>query len=154
MVCFSLTATASAGVFDEAAPAPPGADAEPVLFECVRYVDKHETACCSVPMVIAVNDPCYVEPECHCGHACGECGGCGECSGCSGCGGCGECDCCKCEAPEHPQVHIEICVPKCYCEEDMKVTTRRNGDLVRYDFGKYAVDVRVRRGFIVVDYQD
>lgn len=142
MVCFSVTATASAGLFDEAAPAPPGADAEPVLFKSVRYVDTHEMACCSVPMVVAVNDPCYVEPECHCRHACG------------GCGGCGECNCCECEEPEHPQVHIQICVPKCYCEEDMKVTTRRNGDLVRYDFGKYAVDIRVRRGVIVVDYQN
>lgn len=47
-------------------------------------------------------------------------------------------------------VYIEICVPPCGCEE---VKCRRHGDRVRYDYGKYAVDVRVRKGYIVVDYQ-
>jgi hypothetical protein len=56
------------------------------------------------------------------------------------------CDCCG------PQcVFIEICVPSCGCE---LVSCRRNGDRIRYDYGKYAVDVRVKKGFIEVDYQD
>lgn len=57
-----------------------------------------------------------------------------------------QCNCCgpKC-------VYIEICVPPCGCEE---VKCRRDGDRVRYDYGKYAVDVRVKKGHIVVDYQN
>ena len=57
------------------------------------------------------------------------------------------CSCC-CE----PQcVYIQICVPPCGCET---VKCRKQGDRVRYDYGKYKVDVRVKKGFIVVDYQD
>ena len=47
-------------------------------------------------------------------------------------------------------VFIEICVPTCGCE---LISCRRNGDRVRYDYGKYAVDVRVKKGYIEVDYQ-
>lgn len=47
-------------------------------------------------------------------------------------------------------VYIEICVPPCGCED---VKCRRNGDRVRYDYGKYKVDVRIKNGFVVVDYQ-
>ena len=56
------------------------------------------------------------------------------------------CNCCgtKC-------VYIQICVPPCGCEE---VKCRREGDRVRYDYGKYAVDVRIKKGHIVVDYQN
>ena len=52
---------------------------------------------------------------------------------------------------EPETVCIEICVPPCACEE---VRCRRFGNRVRYDYGKYAVDVRIRRGYIQVDYQD
>lgn len=56
------------------------------------------------------------------------------------------CDCCE------PQcVYIQICVPPCGCET---VRCRKHGDRIRYDYGKWAVDVRVKKGFIVVDYQD
>ncbi|MCP4786554.1 MAG: hypothetical protein GY903_28160 [Fuerstiella sp.] len=56
----------------------------------------------------------------------------------------------NCCAPP-PCVYIQICVPPCGCED---VRCRRQGDRVRYDYGKYAVDVRIKRGYIVVDYQD
>ena len=58
-------------------------------------------------------------------------------------------DACGCCAPQC--VYIQICVPPCGCED---VRCRRDGDRVRYDYGKYAVDVRVKKGYIVVDYQD
>ncbi|MEO2017951.1 MAG: hypothetical protein ABGZ53_26670 [Fuerstiella sp.] len=59
-------------------------------------------------------------------------------------------DPCNCCAP--PQcVYILICVPPCGCEE---VRCRRDGDRLRYDYGKYAVDVRIKKGRIVVDYQN
>lgn len=58
---------------------------------------------------------------------------------------------CECNCCEPKCVYIRICVPPCGCEE---VTCRRDGDRVRYDYGKYAVDVRVKDGYIEVDYQD
>lgn len=61
-------------------------------------------------------------------------------------------DPCACKTGCSPKcVYIAICVPPCDCEEDIRC--RRAGDRVRYDYGKYKVDIRVRRGFIVVDYQ-
>ncbi|MEZ6127939.1 MAG: hypothetical protein R3C59_04610 [Planctomycetaceae bacterium] len=56
-----------------------------------------------------------------------------------------------CETCAEDCVYIEICVPPCDCNEDVRC--RRGGDRVRYDYGKYKVDIRVRRGYIVVDYQ-
>lgn len=58
-------------------------------------------------------------------------------------------DPCGCCAPKC--VYIQICVPPCGCEQ---VKCRRQGDRVRYDYGKYAVDVRIKKGRIVVDYQN
>jgi hypothetical protein len=64
-------------------------------------------------------------------------------------------DPCACNDPCHcgepACVHIEICVPSCGCPV---ITCSKNGDRIRYDYGKYAVDVRVKKGFIEVDYQD
>ena len=48
-------------------------------------------------------------------------------------------------------VYIEICVPPCACE---CVTVNRRGDKVRFDYGRYAVDVTSRRGRLLVDYDD
>ena len=58
-------------------------------------------------------------------------------------------DPCNCGAPKC--VYIQICVPPGGCEH---VRCRRHGDRVRYDYGKYAVDVRIKKGHIVVDYQN
>lgn len=52
---------------------------------------------------------------------------------------------------EPDMVCIEICVPPCACED---VRCRSFGNRIRYDYGKYAVDVRIKRGYIQVDYQD
>lgn len=50
-------------------------------------------------------------------------------------------------------VNVEVCVPPCDCPDKVRVT--RNGHKVRYDYGKYAVDITVRKtGVIVVDYDD
>lgn len=46
-------------------------------------------------------------------------------------------------------VNVKICVPPCDCP---CISVRRNGDRVRYDYGKYAVDVIVRRNYVLVDY--
>jgi hypothetical protein len=48
-------------------------------------------------------------------------------------------------------VAVQICVPPCStCPP--KVVCRRGGEYVRYDFGKYAVEIRSRRGCVIVDY--
>ena len=58
------------------------------------------------------------------------------------------CDPCNCQPA---CVAIQICVPTCGCE---LISCKRNGDRVRYDYGKYAVDVRIKKDYIEVDYQD
>jgi hypothetical protein len=56
------------------------------------------------------------------------------------------CSCCqpKCVA-------VRICVPPCGCET---VKCSRDGDKVKYDYGDYAVELRVKKGYIEVDYDD
>ena len=66
------------------------------------------------------------------------------------CHTCDPCDCCckpKC-------VNVKICVPKCVPCGHPVIKCNKDGTRVRYDFGKYAVDVRVKKGYIEVDYQD
>jgi hypothetical protein len=46
-------------------------------------------------------------------------------------------------------VLVEICVPPCGCP---KICTKHDGAKVRYDYGKYAVNITSRHGIIVVDY--
>lgn len=48
-------------------------------------------------------------------------------------------------------VAIRICVPTCGCE---CIKASRLGNRVRYDYGEYAVDVRITRGRVVVAYRD
>ncbi len=50
-----------------------------------------------------------------------------------------------------PCVNVQICVPQCGCP-CVKVT--RCGDKVRYDYGKYAINVISARGRVIVDYDD
>ena len=58
-------------------------------------------------------------------------------------------DACNCCGPKC--VSILICVPECACE---RVKVSRNGSRIKYDYGEYEVDVRVKKGYIEVDYQD
>ena len=50
-------------------------------------------------------------------------------------------------------VNIQICVPETCCD-DPRICSIFGGRRVRYDYGKYEVDVRVKRDYIEVDYQD
>lgn len=56
-----------------------------------------------------------------------------------------------CDACQPDCVAIQICVPTCGCE---LISCRKNGDRIRYDYGKYAIDVRIKKNHIEVDYQD
>lgn len=46
-------------------------------------------------------------------------------------------------------VAIEICVPACACE---KVTANKSGNNIRYNYGKYGVEIRIKAGRVVVAY--
>ena len=49
-------------------------------------------------------------------------------------------------------VAVQICVPDQCCPPTIKCS--HDGKKVRYDFGKYAVDIRTKKDYIEVDYQD
>jgi len=137
-LCLTLVIVGSALAQDNQVlqPVPEASDSAAIeLFNCVEYKDLDEMAPCAVTKIIQVNDPCACRDACNC---------------CSR----------KC-------VYIQICVPPpcvcqslpaccgssppCSCE---RVRSRKGGDRVRYDYGEYAVDVRVKDGYIEVDYQD
>lgn len=58
---------------------------------------------------------------------------------------------CKTSCCPTPCVNVQICVPECGCP-NVKVT--RCGDKVRYDYGKYAVNIVSARGRVIVNYDD
>jgi hypothetical protein len=59
-------------------------------------------------------------------------------------------DHCSCGAPPRC-VMVQICVPTCGCA---KISCKHDGEKVRYDYGKYRVDITSKRGVVVVDYDD
>lgn len=97
------------------------------LFHCVKYKDLDEMHPCAEPKIIAVKDPCACDNPCNC-----------------------------CAPPAC--VYIKICVPPCTCHCGCgtceKVKSNKSGTRVTYDYGEYEVDVRVKDGYIEVDYQD
>ena len=56
---------------------------------------------------------------------------------------------CNCCAPAC--VAVQICVPPCGCE---RVKISRDGRKHKYDYGKYEVEVKVKNGYVKVDYDD
>ncbi len=54
-----------------------------------------------------------------------------------------------CENPKC--VLVEVCVPPCGCP---RITAKHDGTKVRYDYGKYAVNITSRHGIVVVNYDD
>lgn len=55
--------------------------------------------------------------------------------------------CCKA-----PCVKVQICVPDQCCPP--KVTRSKDGKHAKWDFGKYAVEVRSKKGYVEVDYDN
>lgn len=63
---------------------------------------------------------------------------------------CATCDPCNpCAAPQC--VAVQICVPPCQCCPP-KVTCKKGGERVVYDFGKYRVELVSKKGVVTVDY--
>lgn len=100
----------------------------PKLFHCVKVKDPDHIHPCAVPKMVKIVDPCWkpCKPKC----------------------GCCQTTCCP---PPPPCVYVKICVPPCGCE---RVKCSKNGRRVKYDYGKYSVEVESRNGQVVVDYDD
>ncbi len=49
------------------------------------------------------------------------------------------------------KVAVQICVPPCGC---LEIEHSRRGMKVEYDYGKYEVEIKSRRGVVVVNYDD
>ena len=135
------------GSFDhhEKAPTPVAESKAIELYKCVKIEDPDHIAPCAEPLIIKVLDPCW-KP-----------------------------DPCACACDQKPKcVYVKICVPKkkapccapkpsccapkpaCGCEKDRgpKITCKKNGAYTKYDYGKYRIEIRVKNGWVVVDYDD
>ncbi len=60
-------------------------------------------------------------------------------------------DPCSCKCQVAPCVLVKICVPPCGCP---KVRVTRHGSKVKFDYGKYEVEITSRNGVVKVDYDD
>ena len=101
------------------------------LYGCVKYEDLHHIAPCAQRKIVEVANPCW-RPS--------------------------KCGCC---APAVPRcVYVVICVPTPNCcdaccgNNGPKVTCRDGGRYVKYDYGKYRIEIRVKGDTVVVDYDD
>lgn len=59
--------------------------------------------------------------------------------------------CAKCDPCNAKCVCVQICVPPCSACPP-RVTCKRGGEYVKYDFGKYSVEITSRNGVVKVDY--
>ncbi|GAB4153146.1 MAG: hypothetical protein Tsb009_29420 [Planctomycetaceae bacterium] len=57
---------------------------------------------------------------------------------------------CGCCAPQKPRcVQVKICVPPCGCP---RVKVSKDGRKVKYDYGKYEVELESKNGKVYIDY--
>lgn len=144
----AVPAPAIVGFEDHAPAAAKPADAI-TLYECVKVRDPHHVAPCAEVKIVKVLDPCWKPDPCAC-----------------------------CQKPKY--VYVKVCVPKkkeccpkpccapkpsccapapkccpkkC-CEQKEKITCRHGGRYVKLDYGKYRVEIRVKKGYVEVDYDD
>jgi len=123
------------------------------LYRCVKYKDTDEVPKDAIPLVIQVPDPRGIPswidaltpaPLFGCAYP----RGCAYPVGCAYPQGCAQ--------PMRPRmVSIKICAPACAVECLRVGQHIVSGRRIRYNFGDYKVDIRLRRnGWIEVDYQD
>jgi len=130
------------------------------LYKCVKYEDLDHIACCSEVKIIKVLDPCWKPDPCACCQK-------------------PKCVHIKICVPKHVECHHHAkpaapscaapapkccapapkCCDKCHgcgcSHKHEKVTCSANGRYQKYDYGKYRVEIRVKRnGWIVVDYDN
>jgi hypothetical protein len=139
-----------------AAPAPAAhahGHAKPVeLFKCVKYRDLDHIAPCAEAKLVKVLDPCWKPDPCACCQK-------PKCVYILICVPKKKvCTCCKPAPPSCCAPKAPVCCPKpkCGCDKDKlrKVTCRSNGKYTKYDYGKHRIEIRVKNGYIEVDYDN
>lgn len=130
---FGLAAMAAASIAGAQDMKPVPAEGAPVaLYHAVKVTDYDNIAPCAEPLVVQIVDPCWRPDPCN--------------------------PCCK-----PPCVNVMVCVPKQQCcqpcdpcckDRGPRISTSRDGRKVRYDYGKYAVELVAKNGYVHVDYDD
>lgn len=141
------------------------------LFSHVKVRDPDHIACCAETKIIKVPDPCWKADKCGC---CKPKRPCVYIAICvpkeTKCHHHEQKPCCTpkptCAAPlfHHHGHGLCGCAPKpklcnkchkCGCEHKrLKITCLLDGKYQKYDYGKYRVEVRVKDGYVEVDYDD
>lgn len=156
--------------FDQHANAGPVAGESIELYPNVKIRDRHHIACCAEMKLIQVPDPCWQRDKCNrCPqkHPCvfvainvPKVAPCHQHAA--------PAPCCapkpSCAAPAFHRHNICGCAPKvkpcnkCHAcgseHRKLRVISLAGGKYQKYDYGKYRVEVRVKRGYVEVDYDD
>jgi hypothetical protein len=136
----------------EAAPATPAPAKAIELYKCVKYRDLDHIAPCAEVKIVKVLDPCWKPDPCVCCQK-------PKCVYIKICVPKKRvCTCCKPAPPSCCAPKAPVCCPKpkCGCDKDRlrKVTCRSNGKYVKYDYGKHRIEIRVKDGYVEVDYDN
>lgn len=126
----AVAATAGVAFADTPKPEPEAKSAE--LFHCVKVEDPDHAAPCGEKKIVEIVDPCWKPDPCN--------------------------PCCK-----PPCVKVCICVPKATCcdpcnacckDHGPKITRSKCGHYVKYDYGKYRIELTSKNGVVRVDYDN
>ena len=121
--------------------------AEPVkLFECVKVRDCDHKAPCGETKIVKVLDPCWKPDPCACCQK-------PSCVYVAVCVPKEECCPKPCCAPKPSCCAPAPCQQKC-CKPHGKTICRDGGRYVKLDYGKYRVEIRVKDGYVEVDYDN
>lgn len=121
--------------------------AEPVkLFECVKVRDCDHKAPCGETKIVKVLDPCWKPDPC----ACCQKPSCVYVAVCVPKEQCCPKPCC---APKPSCCAPAPCQKTC-CKPHGKTICRDGGRYVKLDYGKYRVEIRVKKGYVEVDYDN
>lgn len=143
------------GVAEVDAVAEPVIESTPVeLYDSVKYRDLHHIAPCAEHLLIEVRDPCWKRDACVRGPQVPRCVNVVICvpktaPSCAPAAACGAPT--ACGAPQPCSDACGVC--NCRHRQFRHIGTK-TGHYQRYDYGRYRVEIRVRRDHIDVDYDD
>jgi hypothetical protein len=121
--------------------------AEPIkLFECVKVRDCDHKAPCGETKIVKVLDPCWKPDPC----ACCQKPSCVYVAVCVPKKQCCPKPCC---APKPSCCAPAPCQKTC-CKPHGKTICKDGGRYVKLDYGKYRVEIRVKKGYVEVDYDN
>ena len=118
---------------------------EAPLFHNVVYDDLDNIHPCAVRTIVQVPDPCACDDPCKKRHR--------GLFGLFRHHDVDPCTCHRCVPCCEPvrMVSVMICTPPCECVD---VRVKRDGRHIKYDYGKYEVEIKVGDGVVKVDYDD